>query len=41
MLTTLRKGSKRERAELLEWLGGDIEPLAFDLTAVNRQLAGW
>ncbi len=39
MLETLKTGKKSEKKVLLEWLGGDYDPAAFDLDAVNQVLA--
>jgi hypothetical protein len=35
---TLRRGHGEEYRELLAWLGGPFDPLAFDLAATNRAL---
>lgn len=39
LLETLADPKNPEREEMLDWLGGPIDPEAFDLKAVNRQLA--
>lgn len=40
MLETLANPRDPDREEILDWLGGPIDPEAFDLEAVNRGLAG-
>ena len=40
MLETLANPRDPDRREILDWLGGPIDPEAFDLEAVNRRLAG-
>jgi hypothetical protein len=39
MLETLEKGNKSDKEDLLDWLGKDFDPAAFDLAAVNQLLA--
>jgi Plasmid pRiA4b ORF-3-like protein len=39
MLETLEKGDQDEKEDLLEWLGKDFAPAAFDLAAINKMLA--
>ncbi len=41
MLETLEGPDGGEKAELLEWLGGPIDPEAFDLEEINAQLRAW
>ncbi len=38
MLKTRRNKKDPERADLLEWLGGEFDAKAFDLAAVNKEL---
>ena len=38
LLKTLGNKNDPERAELVEWLGGEFDATAFDLAAVNREL---
>jgi hypothetical protein len=40
MLESLANPKDPDRDELLDWLGGPIDPEAFDLEAVNQRLAG-
>lgn len=40
MLESLADPNDPDREEFLDWLGGPIDPEAFDLEAVNRGLAG-
>lgn len=39
MLETLKNGDQDEKEDLLEWLGRDFDPTAFDLAAINKMLA--
>jgi hypothetical protein len=39
LLSTLRGADSPERRDLLEWLGGEIDPAAFDAAEVNRLLS--
>ena len=41
LLETLSGADCEEKEELLEWLGGPLEPEAFDLIGVNAQLREW
>ena len=38
LLATLRRGRGAAYRDLLAWLGGPFDPLAFDLAATNRAL---
>ena len=38
LLEVLRAPKHEEHEEMREWIGGDFDPEAFDLTAVNREL---
>ncbi|MCC6175477.1 MAG: plasmid pRiA4b ORF-3 family protein [Chloroflexi bacterium] len=38
-LEAIRDPSHPEHASMLEWIGGDFDPNAFDLDSVNQQLA--
>lgn len=38
LLEVLRDPAHEEHGEMLEWLGGEFDPEAFDLEAVNRRL---
>jgi tetratricopeptide (TPR) repeat protein len=39
LLELLRGRDSQERREMVEWLGSEIDPAAFDLADVNRQLS--
>jgi hypothetical protein len=39
LLKVLKKPRHPERAEMIEWLGDDFDPTAFDPAAINRELA--
>lgn len=41
MLETLAGPDSDEKADLLDWLGGPMDPEAFDLDEVNAQLQAW
>ncbi|MFL5804284.1 MAG: plasmid pRiA4b ORF-3 family protein [Roseiflexaceae bacterium] len=38
LLETIQNPDHPEHEEMLEWLGGEFDPEAFDLDAINRQL---
>jgi len=38
LLATLRRGRGQEYRDMLAWLSGPFDPLAFDLATVNRAL---
>ena len=39
LLEALKNPEQEDNADLLEWVGGDYDPEAFDVEGVNRQLA--
>jgi hypothetical protein len=39
LLETLRGADSPERREMVDWLGGEIDPEELDLAEVNRQLS--
>ena len=39
LLEALNNPEQEDHADLLEWVGGDYDPEAFDLAGVNRRLA--
>ncbi|WP_211704278.1 plasmid pRiA4b ORF-3 family protein, partial [Paraburkholderia aspalathi] len=41
MLKTLAGKRNRERAELIEWLGGEFDPGEFDLAQANRMMSDY
>lgn len=41
LLDTLAEPDCEEKEELLDWLGGPIDPEAFDLAEANAQLRAW
>jgi hypothetical protein len=38
LLETIQDPDDREHEEMLDWLGDDFDPEAFDLDAINREL---
>jgi len=38
LLETIKDPNNPEHAEMLEWLGGEFDPEAFDVDAINRRL---
>jgi hypothetical protein len=41
LLETIADPKHEDREEMLEWLGGEFDPDAFDLKEVNAMLAEW
>ena len=40
LLEAIRNPNHKQHEEMLEWVGGEFDPEAFDLEAVNKELAG-
>ncbi len=40
LLQTIQNPDSEEYEEMLEWLGGEFDPEAFDLEAINEALKG-
>jgi hypothetical protein len=38
MLEAIEDEEHPDREEMLEWVGGDFDPITFDLDEVNREL---